>query len=415
MDDERVNRHVFWKREWLPLVILFVFFRTVYSALGAQVASGPEPERLATSPIFKMVDPLMRQDVLSRTLVDVWFRWDTGWYLKIAAFGFGAKDGSSVYMPLYPLLIRWGSTLTGGDYLLSALLVANIACVGALILFYEVALQEGLSKPEATLATITWCLFPTAFFLYAAYTEAPFLLFGLGGWLAARRRNWLLAGILGGLATLIRLQGVLLAPVFLWMWLAAGQDPQVGPADRIRSVLQAIRRPGWWLRPGGGGRSMGIGALLLPVGVFAAYQWWLSASGFPPTSGQLESIWGIRMVMPWTGFWMFLQRLLFEQRVFIDYVDLAFFLLMLTLAVRGLPRLDPALSLYTWLNLALFLMRGTPPHLLDSFTRYFLCLFPLFFLIGRSPYARLRTAFWAGSFALQLLLTWGFLQWKWVA
>jgi hypothetical protein len=149
--------------------------------------------------------------------------------------------------------------------------------------------------------------------------------------------------------------------------------------------------------------------------VFAAYQWWLSASGFPPTSVQLESIWGIRMVMPWTGFWMFLQRLLFEQRVFIDYVDLAFFLLMLTLAVRGLPRLDPALSLYTWLNLALFLMRGTPPHLLDSFTRYFLYLFPLFFLIGRSPYARLRTAFWAGSFALQLLLTWGFLQWKWVA
>ena len=50
---------------------------------------------------------------VSQLLINPWFRWDTGWYLKIAAVGYDLKDGSTVFPPLYPLLIRWVAALVG--------------------------------------------------------------------------------------------------------------------------------------------------------------------------------------------------------------------------------------------------------------------------------------------------------------
>ncbi|OGO32762.1 MAG: hypothetical protein A2Z03_10640 [Chloroflexi bacterium RBG_16_56_8] len=67
------------------------------------------------------------------------------------------------------------------------------------------------------------------------------------------------------------------------------------------------------------------------------------------------------------------------------------------------------------LGMLLLLMRGTPPHLLDSFSRYFLALSPVFLLLGRIGHRWGLISLWIVSFALQIILTWGFLQWKWVA
>ena len=96
---------------------------------------------------------------------------------------------------------------------------------------------------------------------------------------------------------------------------------------------------------------------------------------------------------------------------------------MLALLVVGLFRLNPALSLYNFLTLSLFFMRGTPPHLLDSFSRYFLGLFPAFIMVAQLAtiiiaglrYRTLRAALWLISFGLQIFLLMGFLDWRWVA
>jgi hypothetical membrane protein len=107
--------------------------------------------------------------------------------------------------------------------------------------------------------------------------------------------------------------------------------------------------------------------------------------------------------------------LFFSKRVFVDFIDLSLFVIVLIIAITSLRRLNPALSFYTWIMLAFFFTRGTPPHLLDSFSRYFLSLFPIFIAIGSSPRRNLRTVFWALGFSLQLILAWAFLSWKWVA
>jgi hypothetical protein len=427
-----MGNRLLWKKEWTTILILFLFFRLLYSLLGVLEASGPDPEPLSGGPVYEAAATLLKQGAVSHALVNVWFRWDTVWYLKIAAFGYSPQDGTLAFMPLYPWLVRGFSYLSGGNYLLTAILISNLACLAALILLYEVTCREGLAEDAASRVVLSLLFFPSAFFMFAAYTDSLFLTLALAAWLFARRGNWLPAGLLGALATLCRLQGALLTPVLAWAWLASVVESGVAdlsPLAQARqvwglvttrrgwaSLLNRLKKPDWL-------------ALFLPVLTFAAYSLWLRLAGLGFIPATLETHWGIRTVMPWTGFGLFLQRLVGERRVFIDYIDLSLFGVMLALLVVGLFRLNPALSLYNFLTLSLFFMRGTPPHLLDSFSRYFLGLFPAFIMVAclrrQAQLATiinaglrnrtLRAALWLISFGLQIFLLMGFLDWRWIA
>lgn len=404
-----------WRKEWTLLIALFLTLRLVASALGAVIASGPDPEPLASGPIYTAADTLLHQDRLSHLLVNVWERWDTGWYLKIAGFGYNAADGTVSFMPLYPELVRALGALIGNE-LLAALLISNLACLLTILLFYEVALCEGLDNTAALWASFFFAFFPSFFFLFTAYTDSLFLGLTLGTWLLARRRQWVAAGLLGSLATLCRLQGAVLSPVLGWVFLAyAAGVPGARPLEQVRQVAglwadrsgrgklwAALKNPAWL-------------ALLLPAVTFLLYSLYLRLSGLGSIPATLEQHWGIRTVAPWTGFGLFLQRLVTTPRVFIDWIDLASLVAVLILLGLGLRRLDPALSLYSWLALALFFMRGTPPHLLDSFNRYLLSLFPVFLILGRMRNRFLRLGWWVVSWGLQIFLLLGFLDWRWVA
>lgn len=390
-----------WKREWALPLALFLTLRLVASALGYVVASGPDPEPLASGPVYTAADSLLHQDRFSHLFANVWERWDTSWYLKIAAFGYNPADGTVSFSPLYPWLTGTLGRLTG-DYLLSALLISNLAALAVFILLYEVARAEGLTGDQPAFAVLFLGFFPSAFFLFAAYTDSLFLAFALGAWLAARRGKWLLAGLLGGLATLTRLQGALLTPVLALLWLKETAGFSLLQPATWRRSLTALRAPSWL-------------ATLLPALAFAGWILSLRMAGLGSVPATLAEHWGIRTVPPWTGVWLFLERLFTNRLYFIDFVDLAVLAGVLVLLVLGLRRVDPALSLFAWLSLAVFFMRGTPPHLLDSFNRYLLALFPAFLVLAKVRSRPLRLALWVVSFGLQTLLLLGFLDWRWIA
>ncbi len=390
-----------WKRGWIFPLALFLTLRLVASALGTVIASGPDPEPLSSGPVFAAADSLLHTDRISHLFVNVWERWDTGWYLKIAGFGYDASDGTITYAPLFPTLTRWLAFLTG-NYLVSALLISNLAALAVFILLYEVARAEGLTGAQPAFAVLFLGFFPSAFFLFAAYTDALFLAFVLGTWLAARRGKWLLAGLLGGLAALTRLQGALLTPVLILLWLQETAGFNLFQPATWRRSLAALRTPSWL-------------ATLLPALACAGWMLSLRAAGLGSVPATLAEHWGIRTVAPWTGVWLFLERLFTHQLYFIDFVDLAVLAGVLVLLVLALRRLDPALCVYAWLSLALFFMRGSPPHLLDSFNRYLLSLFPVFLVLAKVRSLPLRLTVWVVSFGLQTFLLLGFLDWRWIA
>jgi hypothetical protein len=390
-----------WKREWLFCVAIFIVLRLIASFIGYEVATGPEPEPLSSGPINIASETLLHQDRFSHLYVNVWKRWDTDWYLKIAAFGYDPTDGTVSYLPLYPWLVGRLGSLTG-NFLLSALLISNLAALAVFILFYEVALVEGLTSEQAGFAVLSLALFPSAFFFFAAYTDALFLSLALGAWLAARQRRWLLAGVLGGFATLTRLQGSLLTPVLGLLWMKEVAGFRLLELESWRKALAFLRTPSWL-------------ACLLPGLAFIGWNFYLKAANLGNVTGMLAVHWGIHTVPPWTGFGLFLDRLFNTSRVFVDYIDLGSLVFILSLLIFGLRRLDPILSLYAWLNLALFFMRGTPPHLLDSFSRYMLAVFPAFLVMAKIPSRAARVTLWGASFLLQIFLLMGFLDWRWVA
>jgi hypothetical protein len=400
MESEQVKR---WdlKREWLVCLAIFLTLRLIASFLGYMVASGPDPEPLSSGPINAASETLLHQDRFSHQYINVWKRWDTDWYLKIAAFSYDPADGTASYLPLYPWLIGRLGFLTG-NFLLSALLISNFAALAVFILFYEVARVEGLTSAQAGSAVLSLALFPSAFFFLAAYTDALFLALALGAWLAARQKHWLLAGMLAGFSTLTRLQGSLLMPVLGLLWLRDVAGFRLLEPRNWHKSLESLRNPTWL-------------ATLLPGLAFVGWNIYLNAAGLGNVPEMLATHWGIRTVPPWTGIWFFLIRLFTTARVFVDYVDLTALFFILILLAYGLRRLDPILSIYAWLNLALFFMRGTPPHLLDSFSRYMLAIFPAFLIAAKIPSRAARVALWLVSFLLQIFLLMGFLDWRWVA
>src|ERR671916_691165 len=110
--------------------------------------------------------------------------------------------------PLYPLLMRSFAELFGGPVTWGALsvwgpLISLAALPFALFFVYRIA-EEHWDSGVARGAVLALALFPTAFFLNAAYTESLFLALSAGSlWAARVRRDLLLACALAGLATTV--------------------------------------------------------------------------------------------------------------------------------------------------------------------------------------------------------------------
>lgn len=398
-----------WKPAWTSIILLVVILRVGFAIVGAQMVARREPQTLAPGDKYESTLALLNQDDFSRQFINPWFRWDTVWYLNIAAFGYQHGDGSIAFAPLYPWLIRIFSVLLGGRFLFTALLLSTIFTIVALIFLYEL-FDQNLEIVFALL------LFPTSFFLLAAYTESLFLMLVLLTFILIRREKWWGAGIVAGLSVLARFQGVVLSAVLLWSLIAAAVDlKSVSVGMQVKAIYgQFCSRVGTWRFDLKGIKPVWATSLI-PFLALALYYLWLQQYGFGSPSAELVRSWGISTVPPWQGFSLFVQRLLTTPHIFIDWIDLMSFLAMLVLAIVGLTYLSPAYSLYIWGSFTVVFTRGTPPHLLDSFSRYLLTLFPLFSLVTLSCNRLLKITLAGLLFVLESFLLMGFFDWRWIA
>ena len=164
-----------------------------------------------------------------RVLLQMWSHWDAPHYLDLVVFGYRAGDSSGLigphgyrsiypddlhlYIVFYPLF-PWLATIVNvlaDDPLLSAFVVTTLASVFVAPLLYRLVRHD--EEPAVALRAAWFLLiFPTAYFLHIGYTEAVFMALVLGSFLAARTDRWWLAGLLGGLAALARINGLVLIP-----------------------------------------------------------------------------------------------------------------------------------------------------------------------------------------------------------
>src|SRR5204862_4107721 len=195
-----------WARSPAPGIFLWTRTAIWAAALFALFTFVPNRHPLAG----RWDDPSLTHDLGAVT--DVWARWDSVWFLRIAEHGYSAASGAaSAFYPLYPGAVALLGRAFFGHYVLAGILISLGAAFAAFLLLYRVA-EERLGADGARRAVLYLALFPFALFLQAVYSESLYLLLTLAAFALAERRRFLLAGGAAGLAMLTRPTGIALLP-----------------------------------------------------------------------------------------------------------------------------------------------------------------------------------------------------------
>ena len=331
---------------WVADVLVpFAVTRAVFAAIGYMAFRLPVDPALATT---------------GDRFLDMWSRWDGQWYLAIARDGYSYVPGqfsSVAFAPLLPILMRvvaWPAHDGTAALVAAGIGIANVSLLVAATLLV-LLFRDEVGQAVAGRASRYLMLFPTSFFLSAVYPESLFLALAIGSFLAARRGRWWLAGALAALATLTRPYGlVVVATLALeYAWQHRWRIRKFG-VEMLSFALAPAAYAGWLL-----------------------YLW--RSFGDPLAGMHAESVWQRGLAPPWQAFVNFFTP---PRGAFID---LAFALLFIALAVFAWRTLRAPYALYTTLTLLIILCTGQ----LYSLMRLGLELFPAFAVLAIAGRTRL--------------------------
>lgn len=199
--------------------------------------------------------------------IDVLTRWDGGWYVLAASDGYSAivpaleggvndtGQSTHAFFPLLPFLLRLGHRL-GMSYVWTSVALNTVAGVVAAALVWH--LVVGLAdRDTADRAVLIFCFFPGAYVFTLVYAEGIMIALALGCILALRERHWVVAGLLGALATAARPNALVLVLCCTWeagrfIWrandrrraLIALAAPSLSPLGALAFFLFLWRRTG---------------------------------------------------------------------------------------------------------------------------------------------------------------------------
>src|SRR4029077_15527899 len=101
---------------------------------------------------YRWDDPNLTHDL--GAITDVWARWDSVWFLRIAEHGYNAASGAaSAFYPLYPATVALVGRAFFGHYVLAGILVSLSATLGAFFLLHRIA-EERLGADGARRAVL---------------------------------------------------------------------------------------------------------------------------------------------------------------------------------------------------------------------------------------------------------------------
>ena len=160
--------------------------------------------------------------------------WDAGWFLRVATEGYptgytyegaGEVAGNGLaFFPMYPMLIRGVSALGLGPNT-AALTVTWLASIGAAVALHLLGTTLYSRRTGWALVALC-CAQPLSVVLSMAYSESLFLALVAGMLVAAHRRVWWAAGLLGLGAALTRPTGLAAAiALAVAAWLAVRDRP----------------------------------------------------------------------------------------------------------------------------------------------------------------------------------------------
>jgi hypothetical protein len=310
---------------------------------------------------------------------EIFVAWDSGWYFDIASRGyyFNANGQSSVaFFPLYPMLMRAVAWPFGGTE--KAIWVAGIviSCTAfALALLTVHRLTERLfgDREISRRAVLYLAIFPYSLFFSRVYAESVFLLTSALAVSRAYDDRWWRAGMWGGLATLARPNGILVALPLVLLALKGLPAPRVLTTRFAALLLIPAALAGYcaYVYTLSGD----------PLGWLSAQTHWGYSLGHPPWEQLLKMIGRLVKYGPYDYF--FVSKMA-PFRLFHGMVGLLF----LALTPVIFKRLGAAMGTYVLASLLVPLSGNA----LEGVGRYSAVLFPVFMLLGSFKSKRLHEA-----------------------
>ena len=302
-----------------------------------------------------------------RWLIDMWCRWDSGWYLSIAGGGYdaGAALGEAysnmAFFPLYPYLVKlltfWlpDSFRSPALLLTVGLVLSNVCFFLSLALLYYLTMRLLGDEKIAERAVFLLVSLPAAYIFSAFYTESLYLFLSLCVCIAAERDRWFLSALFAALAALTRANGFLIALVPGWIYLARrGRD---------------FRKIGWrWL-----------GFLLVPAALAVHFYTLYLKTGNFFAFFEAQKAWARGTVAPLQIVIEFLAAFNDAQPQ-VGILDRICFVAFLLLSVRMIVRCEK-LRAYGIYALGLMAAYGAS-GLMYSMTRYTAVVFPVLIYVA---------------------------------
>jgi hypothetical protein len=336
------------------LLLAFVLWRGLLY-LGVYVGSN----LTAANPAFAFPQPLSS---IREFLLGAWLHWDADWYRKIIQHGYSYEgpgiQANVAFFPLYPtivyLLVRLFGFSAGNTHAVLAvgILVSNLSALLAMLMLYLLAKfefrQMGIERSEvlAFRAALLFLFFPTSLFFATLYTEALYAFLIITSFYFLRHQRFLWAGLFGALASMCRVNGILLL---------------------IPMALEYLRQ--WKFRP------------RVPMGLalFSGFLFFSFDDPLAFVSVQSDPNWhgGTREDAPFFDTFAGISTLLHHPENALLFVEVAYAASLVVLAVLTLRYLPLSYGVYT-LVAVLFPLSID----LTSIQRYGLTIFPVFITLG---------------------------------
>jgi hypothetical protein len=324
-------------------------------------------------------------------------KFDSGWYLAIIERGYGkpppdGKPSSHAFFPLYPMAAKVLRDTFAIDGFHAGLLVTYLCLFLAMSLFFREGAAR-LGEREAWSAVAFLLLFPTAFFLVAAYAESMFLLFALLAFRDARGASTARPAMWGFLLGLTRASALAAAPA---LFLAALEH----------------RLPD-------GGRRWGRALLIGAIPAATVFLWifgigWIY--GEPDLFFRSMQGWHRGMSsLSGIAAWVISMGVRLKLRGWLHTFVLDYGLAILFVAIGISQLLKKRWSDAAWTGAAVALPMST--GLSEGMPRFLLVVYPVFFALaeGFAARPRLRLLWWIGSGIVLLAAAARFVNWHWVA
>jgi len=338
------------------------------------------------------------------TIWHTWDHWDTGNFENIALHSYSVPT-LTAFFPLYPVLMRLIVPMTH-NILVAGFIVSNLASLVLSVVLYQIV-YEDVGKEQADRTVLYLTLFPSAFFLVAAYNESLFICLTLLSFYNMRHGQWWLAGAFGLLGSLTRSAGIFLVLPFCYEYLR--QHDFRWQKIRLNS----------------------LSILLIPAGLAIFGLYCYKRFGDFLIFSRVQSVWFRHLELPWYGIQEAIKAVssssgLLSFQGLHNTMQVSADLLIFGLLLLGLfgpwrfPRsqwsyLIYGFALYLFLNSVPVIGGATPPYTLKSMIRFLLEIFPAFIVlakIGKSRFVHLNYLMIAGSIFFFLCIQ--FLTGHWI-